>query len=538
LNTNKTKKSVCFHLGILASAAVLGLLWDNKISFADAGQFIPPLTITFDQKASTSDDGTVGYQSKVAATYILSENWGGGPEYGGFATPVDLVRARGGVLGLKPGEALPFRMSKKIGSGMAWDNPTQKTYHDDKTYRSSAAEAKLTRSAKGATFIARCVTVDDDGDGLMGNYRELNDAQIKFELSEADLRSCSQTTSVSKSDLGLQCSGTVTATLNAEFDSLTADFTVSGGERGKITLDASPSRGASNFTWSFAAATRGESAAGIKFDPGVVMQGKQITVVLLEPVEVTLAVSNGRKTQKKTKTVDIQKRNWKTTLKHEPEPLPLTGEGTNLVCEGGQLLFGRAYGKNICALCTGKLKDEGAIYHPDGAGTGTGRTWDGTGYQVEEVSAGPFKGTFYLSTYLIKIDRRALVNYNFFSNTPFYKINSGKYRSDLPLFFKGRQDHERIHSDLLQEALQKHDPAKDLEGLFADSHDGLQENADSTLLQGEGDLAGTFTDENEVRARLHKRYGNRKGKMNFYTTDDQDPKHITSFSLNLYNMEF
>lgn len=146
------------------------------------------------------------------------------------------------------------------------------------------------------------------------------------------------------------------------------------------------------------------------------------------------------------------------------------------------------------------------------------KTWEDLGYKIGEVKKGPFQGTFYVSNYLIKIHRRSLINYNFFPNSPFHKINSDKYQSDLPVFFAARKDHERLHSDFLREALNQRDPAKELERWYGTDREEFREETDRLLALTEAELWAKHSDENRVGGELQKKYGEQTGEMNFYLT--------------------
>lgn len=253
-----------------------------------------------------------------------------------------------------------------------------------------------------------------------------------------------------------------------ESQELKADFEYFGVERGEITLDASNSSGnIQKYLWSFEA-TNQALPEGLCFDNSVRLEGKSVKVILLAPTKVKLTVidDKGQKNVKELE-VPISPRKWKTPCTHGSQNIgPLTANV--FVASNGEMPLGINWGRNVCALCKVE-KEEGAIYHPS-AGGPNGNSFDSSGYIISEVSTGPFTGTL---------------------------------------------DHEFIHTQLLQEALQEFDPAKDLEGIFSEDRNQLRDKADSLILQKEADLFNRFNDEDEVRRRLYQKYKNSHGILVF-----------------------
>ncbi len=521
----------------------------------DVEKLIPPITVVIDQEANF--DGS-GYKMHAEATFVINKIWFQGtgifskenylglkfdPKDGfdgaeltdGLRTPAQYVQNRGGVLGFPIGGTLPFYMKSLKGHGTGWLGDERKTYSMNERFSGDVPSMLLQRTPGGVRILCENFGIDDNGEGLLNNFADLSCVVLQFDIKEGEMQSFSKTFSRQVSSKEYQASGKINASIRGSLEGVQADFTVSGSTRGaEIKLNASPSKGAiTKYTWSFKALK--PLPENVNFDSKAELTGEEVKVVLLEPVEVTLKVENGRVSHTKKKTVNIQKRKWQTPFKHEKEPLPLAGNGTSLICYGGEYPLHRQYGKNVCALSLERNVD-GTVYYPDGQGSGFSKTWDTIGYQIEEVKKGPFKGTFYVSDYLLKIHRRSMINYNFFPGSPFYKINSGKYKSDLMRFYQARMDHERLHSDFLEQALQERDPARELERLFGTSRETLKEETDRLLMLIEDELYQKHADEDRVAAELKQKYGDETGIMNFYLTDDQDPGQITTFRFYIYNL--
>ena len=305
---------------------------------------------------------------------------------------------------------------------------------------------------------------------------------------------------------------------------LKADFTALGNER-EFTLDASNSKGKiKEYKWTFAQS--GGGSAGVKFDPGVELSGKTVNVTLLEPTEVTLTVSDGKKRHKKTMVVGPQMAEWKTPCGEEPNTLALNEP---------RLIFSNGYnpmmtlGQNVCALCFAKgvLKEGGEILHPTGD--------DQTPYTMAEVKNGPFKGTWYVSKYTAEIRRQRLIHPDLLPVSKFYQWNI-QLHGDVAIFAQARQDHEHTHTVLIQEALDQKqaDPAPRLQKLFGQSEDDLQSKADGEIRDSEAKICDLYLNENLVRQRLREKWGDRRARLYFPTSIDLNPK-FTEAQLYLYN---
>ena len=316
---------------------------------------------------------------------------------------------------------------------------------------------------------------------------------------------------------------------------LKADFTVSGNER-EYKLNATPSKGdIKEYKWTFAPPEGTQYPEGVQFDAGLELTGKSINLTLVEPVMVILTVSDGKNEEKKKLTVYPNQKKWKTNCGEEPTPEPLPG--VRLVCdEDGGYPFGLHLGQNVCALCA-KPNFEGTIYHPDSQGSGFNKTWQNTGYTLAEVQNGPFKGTWYVAEYLIKIQRKLLINPDLLPGSIFFRKNLER-GTDVQRFYQARRDHEHTHTLLISESLDKgNDPAPNLQHLFDRSETDLAEKVDRELLTKETAICELFLDEELVRSRLKAKWGLGKGRISF-PTDLGAKADWTDFNLYYYNFGF
>ena len=316
---------------------------------------------------------------------------------------------------------------------------------------------------------------------------------------------------------------------------LQADFTISGNER-EYKLDATPSKGdIKEYKWTFALPEGTQYPEGVQFDAGLELTGKSINLTLVEPVLVTLTVFDGKNEEKKILTVFPNQKNWKTTCGEDATPGPLPG--ARLVCdEDGGYPFAIHLGQNVCALCA-KPSSEGAIYHPDGQKSGFNKTWQNTGYTLAEVQTGPFKGTWYVAEYLIKIQRKLLINPDLLPGSVFFRKNLER-GTNVQQFYQARRDHEHTHTLLLGEALGKgNDPAPNLQHLFGRSETDLAEKVDRELVTKEAAICELFLDEELVRSRVKSKWGLGKGRISF-PTDLSEKADWTDFNLYYYNFGF
>lgn len=265
---------------------------------------------------------------------------------------------------------------------------------------------------------------------------------------------------------------------------------------------------------------------------GLELTGKSINLTLVEPVMVTLTVSDGKNEEKKKLTIFPKQKKWKTKCDDEPTPGSLPG--SRLVCaEGGGYPLTLHLGQNVCALCA-KPNPEGSIYHPDGQRSSFKKTWRKTGYTLAEVQNGPFKGTWYVAEYLIKIQRKLLINPDLLPGSIFFRKNLER-GTDVQRFYQARCDHERTHTQLINESLDKdNDPAPNLQRLFDRSETDLANKADQELMTKETDICKLFLDEELVRSRLKAKLGLGKGRISFPTDLDAKADWI-DFNLYYYN---
>ena len=260
---------------------------------------------------------------------------------------------------------------------------------------------------------------------------------------------------------------------------LKADFTFSGLERGAIRLDGSHSTGeVKEYKWSFQLQEGTTLEEGVQFDPGVELTGKEREVVLLQPVEVTLTVSDRENKDQMTKVVAIKARdpkNWTTHCKHDDKLAELPGE-----FNPEDFPFGpkTKLGENVCAECleAGEIEKwnrDNHYFHPGKKGIGTTNpTWHKTGFEVEKVTEGPFLGTYYVKEYKLRMSRRIWINPNYDENSIFFKKNIEK-NTNVKIFKAALLYHEWLHTELPRQIVSKNDPGIEVEKCFSDTEDDL-----------------------------------------------------------------
>ena len=271
---------------------------------------------------------------------------------------------------------------------------------------------------------------------------------------------------------------------------LKADFSFKGLERGAIMLDGSHSTGEiKEYKWSFQLQAGTTLEEGVQFDPGVELTGKKREVVLLQPVEVTLTVSDKEKKDRMTKVIAVKPRtrNWNTDSSHDPVAKLLDDRETSMA--GFPLKSN--LGHNTCADCIrDKTYDDSKqhILHPGVEGHGSSNpTFYGPGFEIEEVTEGPFLGTFYVNKYKLSMHRLTRINHNLLPGSAFYKANKeyknkeGIKVSNIDTFLKAVLKHEFLHTVLWQEYLSKNDPGKEVEKFFSGNRDELIQKADMKI---------------------------------------------------------
>lgn len=488
---------------------------------------LPPLTLTVDQNA-ISGGGGAGYESHLEVTFVLNKIWHKGP--GLFAkidpprlgTPGEFLKNIGGVLYMKPGQTLPFRVKRIKGSGMGWNDPERKTFKMDETGDDDDdPSALLIRGKSGATLLTYNFCVDDDGEGLVNFMPNLYEVILKFEFTEEELRGFEKSFSRTVKQEG-GGAGTVKAKLKGKlYEELEADFTYSGKERGMFTLDAAKSKGViKEYIWSFERDENHEYAAGISFDSRVKLEGESVDVMLLEPVKVKLEVKLGNgMTHTKEKLVDVQPRKFETEFERLTGRKRIGQLGPKNVLGFSSMVLGRS----VCSICykNDPSYDQQIHYlHPKGrTGKGRVKTWEGEdGYTIAKVEDGPFYDTYYVKKYRVRLFRSAILNEHLFDSDPggthchplsvekqsFYQYN--KDNPDLEPFLYSIEQHENIHIDLEQEIWEKYSGSNDdniankIEKTFSGGHDDLCEKVNILLLNFDQEI-----EENDTEKKVYER---------------------------------
>jgi hypothetical protein len=517
----------------------------------------------------------IGYKLHAEAHYLLSDSWGNGTTgIGGSGYCYETQY--GSLQDMDNGDVLQFRFDSFKGNGTGWNHPEQETntmvlqngttwvhtYQDRTgTYTDSSPQdphqvsAYIERTASGAVlyFANLCI-----GNGNM-QYPFLIEDEVEnredffsFKITNAELQGdIPIRKNFTRTFKGITnpCEITYSAQMVLEEEKLKADFTVSGLERGLITLDGSASKGKiKEYSWSFAKAGA-EYPEGIQFDPGVKLSDKIVQVVLLEPVEVTLKVTDSKgRTKEKKQLVAIQPRNFLTQFKQT--------EGKRFKVEV-PLVSGSfkhlKLGRTVCGEC---YKDDNSYdphyLHPKGQSGANGLDWETPGgYSIEKVSGGPFKGTFYVKDYKMKLHRRILINEHLGADDPggahchylnpdgmsFITYNKKQKGSEWAAFIASIKAHEQIHADLAKEPLLQGDPAAAIEAKFATDHTGLTKEVN--LLISQLDLLCNEKDqETTVRERLRNIYKDKHYfRAGFLTIDYDAGGNPSSGEYQMYDID-
>ncbi len=287
---------------------------------------------------------------------------------------------------------------------------------------------------------------------------------------------------------------------------------------GRVSLDGSrstPSKSIKSYTWRFCglrcplpAVADPESLVEQRpqLDAQRTKSGSRVEVTLLCPVRATLEVSDGTQIARRTiplavvpRARDSNGHDWRTRVEDPtPEDTPVLYEemGPLAMGHGG----GRHMGKNRCAIAK---CSSGHLLHPGPEprqAIATKRVRD---------EGGPFHDWFYVGSADMKFARRLFRNLWLapvsrpwgLKHSIADETEKRGHKAEFDLLVRTVDRHERLHTRLVLEALGKHDPVPQLEGLVFDNEDLLMVDAGTVLTQAETALGAATTDA-KVKARL------------------------------------
>ena len=279
-------------------------------------------------------------------------------------------------------------------------------------------------------------------------------------------------------------------------------YTVVRGE--PLTLDGSASVGENlTYEWTFAPKDCPADAPG---RTGAKLEGPTPKVTLLCSMNVTLTVSDGIKSDRKTVAVTVLPRDWKTPFNHVPEEGSVPPGGGRPVLEGvsranpatGSVRM--VGGQNVCALDPAAADH---ILHP----LPSGDSWEHTGYELRQVAepGGPFDGYWFVSAYSIRIERQTLINpyllpsaAGFGDTKSFYAANK-EWGTDVDGYLAAIRAHEGTgpggHSGLMRQAKMRADPALTIEPqVGASGEEALRTRVDDEIRRAEFRICGAAKD--------------------------------------------
>ena len=275
-----------------------------------------------------------------------------------------------------------------------------------------------------------------------------------------------------------------------------------------LQLDGSRSEGKClTYKWAFVP-VRGECEWGS--DPQARKEGVKPTVVLLCSMDITLTVTDGVTQDSKTVRATVTPRDWETKIEKQIEDVYLP---SNLVYPCLACDFGR----NSCAFDGARTfelgEPSGHYIHRDSDRA----TWEGEGgYTLAQVDdpGGPFHSWWYPDVNNLRVQRAALVSKDLHKESDLYKTNIAKGFPNIEALRGAVAAHERVHGDLIREALEKdrrrHDPAPKVETAYGETQEAAQSLADGFIIEAETYIRQE-TAEARVNERVKKMGFNRRG---------------------------
>lgn len=280
-------------------------------------------------------------------------------------------------------------------------------------------------------------------------------------------------------------------------DQLVAEPKVQGSvdRGGKVRLDGTGSRGRiRDFVWTFKALGGGEAP-----DPEAEKRGAEVEVVLLDALDVTLTVSNGDRSDRKSVQVAVTPREaLKTRFSVaeegvQAESLRPTYERLDALRPGDPTFEIRLEGgENVCAIDPPSGDAPMHILHPDPE-----RSAADDQYLLARVAdpGGPWDGFSYLRDWKLQVRRQSRLNrYILPGGPPSYTGMKNFYTANLELghdvagYLAGVRQHEQIHSDRMERRLQAADPAKEAEKAYAKDESRLRERIGRLIKEAAQDL--------------------------------------------------
>jgi hypothetical protein len=487
-------------------------------------------TVRFQEDASL--DGA-SWSTAVEARYALMPAWDGVRTFGAVApgsiTSEEFFGTRGGFSLLEPKEFLQFYMKEQTAEGKgsshdgsyswSWrlkDGVVTETAcgHTSRWLDSEFADvsdAQFERTERGATLVVRYVggTRCDMGAGadILGFTPDEADRLLKFELTSDELRNWPTIHKVNQGTIrGHGDDPALNYPVRVRVALITSSVPEDAPLEAKPKAPASVARGASvkldgsdstgdikEYRWTFAPA-----AAGAEINAQVEKSGKEVEVVLLASTRITLEVADGKQKKRKSVTVTVEPRDWKTTITHLPDEGDLDEKAPFYDPLRPSGWIG---GENVCSIDPpAGPHDTTHILHPKEEGG----TWNENGYALAEVSDpnGPYDGFWYPEKWEVRITRRTLVNKYIREEGPviFGGMTENFFTANVRLgmavrqYLQAARDHERKHTTLVEEALAKDDPAKKVEKAYARGQEAARRKADEILRISEQALSDATKD--------------------------------------------
>jgi hypothetical protein len=252
---------------------------------------------------------------------------------------------------------------------------------------------------------------------------------------------------------------------------------------GTVKLDGSASRGRiRDYAWTF----KPTGQSGVLPDASAKKQGATAEVILLDSMEVTLTVSNGDRSDKRSVQVAVTPReSFETTFEQaaedrQPDSLRPYYQALDPVKAGDPtfeiVLSG---GENVCAFDPPAAGEPIHILHPDPEKAPPDEI-----YTLRQVADrdGPWDGFSYVEGWKAKVKRQTRLNkYILPDGPPSYVGMKNFYEGNLELgyaveaYLAAVRKHEQLHSDRMERSLQSKDPAKDVEKSIGKDETQLRE---------------------------------------------------------------
>ncbi|MBK9384838.1 MAG: hypothetical protein IPN34_08495 [Planctomycetes bacterium] len=220
-----------------------------------------------------------------------------------------------------------------------------------------------------------------------------------------------------------------------------------GGSKGEIT----------KYTWTFRASDLPDA------EP-TVLEGAKVSFTALGDVQALLEVRDAQRTDTALHFVHVAPRpDWKTSVSHA------AGEKHALAqpFQGSELYFGA----NRCT-CSPELSH---FFHGNGDGP---ELWVDTAFWVAKVDdQGPFRGRWYVEREDLRLQRETWINARLLPPSgDIYRLNQAQgTAAELERLVRSIRAHERLHSELMEKALQAmRDPAQVIEELSDDEEERLK----------------------------------------------------------------